>query len=146
VLLILRRDHPGLQRPFRMAAAGILAPIAFICCNLIILWSGLATVNWMFGIVVVIFLLYLAYFSLTERESSANFGWSNLWWLGPWFGGMWIVSALSGHDLGGDGVLGFWPAAIATAIWSLVVIELAKRSSLPAEETGKILAQIERTM
>jgi hypothetical protein len=56
------------------------------------------------------------------------------------------VSALSGHDLGGYGVLGFWPAVIVTAVWSLVVIELAKRSSLPAEETGRILIQIERTM
>jgi amino acid transporter len=146
VLLILRRDHPDLQRPFRLVAASIVAPIAFICCNLIILWSGLATVTWMFAIVLIIFLLYLVYFYLVAREQSANFGWDHMWWLGAWFGGMWIVSALSGHDLGGYGVLGFWPAVVATAVWSLVVIELAKRSSLPAEETGRILIQIERTM
>lgn len=146
VLLILRRDHPGLQRPFRVAAASIVAPIAFICCDLIILWSGFTTVTWMFAIVLIIFLLYLAYFYLAAREESANFGWENLWWLGAWFGGMWIVSALSGHDLGGYGVLSFWPAVVVTAVWSLVVIELAKRSSLPAEETGRILIQIERTM
>jgi amino acid transporter len=146
VLLILRRDHPDLRRPFRLAAANIVAPIAFICCNLIILWSGFATVTWMFAIVVIIFLLYLAYFYLVAREQSANFGWEHMWWLGAWFGGMWIVSALGGHDLGGYGVLGFWPAVVVTAVWSLVVIELAKRSSLPAEETGRILIQIERTM
>jgi hypothetical protein len=58
---------------------------------------------------------------------------------------MWILSALSGHDLGGYGVLGFWPAVAVTAVWSLIVIELAKRSSLPVEETGRILIQIERT-
>ena len=40
---------------------------------------------------------------------------------------------------------GFWPAVAVTAIWSLIVIELAKRSSLPVEETGRILIQIERT-
>ncbi|HEX3882262.1 MAG TPA: APC family permease [Stellaceae bacterium] len=146
VLLILRRDHPDLQRPFRLAAAGIVAPIAFICCDLIILWSGFATVTWMFTIVLIIFLLYLAYFYLSARERGANFGWGHLWWLGAWFGGMWIVSALSGHDLGGYGVLGFWPAVVLTAGWSLIVIELAKRSSLPAEETGRILIQIERTL
>jgi hypothetical protein len=59
---------------------------------------------------------------------------------------MWILSSLSGHDLGGYGVLGFWTAVVLTAVWSLVVIEMAKRSSLPAEETGRILIEIERTL
>ena len=145
VLLILRRDHPDLRRPFRLAAASIVAPIAFICCNLIILWSGYSTVTWTFAIVLIIFVLYVAYFYLFAHEQSANFGWDNVWWLGAWFGGMWILSALSGHDLGGYGILGFWPAVAVTAVWSLIVIELAKRSSLPVEETGRILIQIERT-
>jgi amino acid transporter len=82
VLLILRRDHPDLQRPFRLIGASIVAPIAFICCDLIILWSGFATVTWMFAIVLIIFLLYLAYFYLAAREPSANFGWDHMWWLG----------------------------------------------------------------
>jgi amino acid transporter len=146
VLLILRRDHPDLARPFRLIGAPVIAPIAFICCDLIILWSGLTTVSWLFGIVIFIFILYLAYFYLIARQQNANFGWEHMWWLGAWFAGMWIISGLSGHDLGGYGVLGFWPAVIITAIWSLIVIELAKRSSLPAETTGRILAQIERTM
>jgi amino acid transporter len=146
VLLILRRDHPDLARPFRLIGASVVAPIAFICCDLIILWSGLTTVSWLFGIVIFIFVLYLAYFYLIARQQNAHFGWGHMWWLGAWFVGMWVISALSGHDLGGYGVLGFWPAVIVTAIWSLIVIELAKRSSLPAETTGRILAQIERTM
>ena len=101
--------------------------------------------SWTFAIVLIIFVLYVAYFYLFAREQGANFGWDNVWWLGAWFGGMWIVSALSGRDLGGYGILSFWPAVAVTAVWSLVVIELAKRSSLPVEETGKILIQIERT-
>ncbi|MGF6408931.1 APC family permease [Paraburkholderia sp. MM5482-R1] len=146
VLLILRRDHPGLKRPFRLGAAGILAPTAFICCNLIILWSGLATVSWLFMIVLFIFLLYLIYYHLIAHEDPANFGWRHIWWLGAWFGGMWTISALSGHDLGGYGVLGFWSSVAVTAVWSVVVIELAKRTALPAEETGRILIEIEHTL
>ena len=146
VLLILRRDHPDLNRPFRLFAASIVAPIAFICCDLIILWSGFATVNYLFAIVLIIFLLYLAYYYLIAREAGANFGWDHIWWLGVWFGGMWILSALGGHDLGGYGVLGFWSDVVATAVFSLVVIELAKRSSLPAAETGRILIEIENTL
>ncbi|HVY17937.1 MAG TPA: APC family permease [Rhodopila sp.] len=146
VLLILRRDHADLPRPFRLVAPAIIAPIAFICCDLIILWSGFTTVCWLFGIVLIIFALYLVYFYLIAHEKSSAFGWDHIWWLGAWFGGMWIISALSGHDLGGDGVLGFWPAVAVTAAWSLIVIELAKRSALPSEETGRILIEIERTL
>lgn len=146
VLLILRRDHPGLHRPFRVAAAGIVAPVAFICCDLIILWSGFNTVTWLFGIVLLIFLLYLAYYHLIAHEKPADFGWDNIWWLGAWFGGMWIISALGGRDLGGYGVLDFWASVAITAVWSLAVIEMAKRTALPAEETAKILIEIEHTL
>ncbi len=146
VLLILRRDHPDLERPFRLMGAGIVAPIAFICCDLIILWSGFITVTWLFGIVLTIFALYLIYYFLIAHESAADFGWNHIWWLGAWFGGMWIISMLSSGDLGGYGILSFWEAAAVTALWSTVVIELAKRSALPADETGRILINIERTM
>lgn len=146
VLLILRRDHPKLTRPFRLGGAGIIAPLAFIFCNLIILWSGLGTVTPLFLIVITIFVIYLIYYYMFARESAAAFGWDHIWWLGVWFGGMWIISYLSGKDLGGIGVLGFWTAVGVTAVWSLIVIELAKRCSLPAEETAKIMMNIEKTM
>lgn len=146
VLLILRREQPDLARPFRLAGAWVVAPIAFIFCNLIILWSGFGTVTPLFLIVLAIFAIYLAYFYLVARESSANFGWGNIWWVGVWFAGMWIISYLGGKDLGGIGVLGFWTAVVVTAVWSLIVIELAKRCSLPAEETAKIMMEIEKTM
>jgi amino acid transporter len=68
MLLILRRDHPDLKRPFRLAAASIAAPIAFICCDLIILWSGFTTANWLFAIEMAIFLLYLGYYHLIAHE------------------------------------------------------------------------------
>lgn len=146
VLLILRRDQPDLERPFRLAAASVIARIAFIFSDLIILWSGFITVSWLFGIVLFIFALYLIYYFLIAREASEDFGWENIAWLAPWFGGMWIISALSGQSLGGFGFLGFWPAVGLSAFWSLVVIELAKRSSLASEETANILVEIERTM
>lgn len=146
VLLILRKDHPHLKRPFRLRGASFVAPLAFIFCNLIVLWSGLATVTPLFLIVLSIFLIYLVYYYVFARESSASFGWDNIWWLGVWFAGMWVISYLSGKNLGGIGVLDFWTAVSVTAVWSLIVIELAKRCKLPAEETAKIMDNIERTM
>lgn len=142
VLLILRRDHPDLVRPFNLMGASILAPIAFIFCDLIILWSGFVTVSWLFAIVLFIFALYLIYYYAIAREPSADFGWGHIAWLGAWFGGMWIISALSGHDLGGYGLLSFWVAVAVTAVWSLFIIWLSMRSSIPAEETAEMLTQM----
>lgn len=144
-LLILRRDYPDMHRPFRLWGASIIAPIAFICCDLLILWSGLTTVSWMFGIVIAIFVLYMIYYYLIARADPAQFGWSHIWWLGVWFGGMWIISALSGHDLGGYGYLTFWESVAVTTIWSIISIEVAKHAALTKAETTKILDQIEQT-
>ena len=65
------------------------------------------------------------------KKPREDFGWRYIAWLLPWFGGMWVLSALS--DVGGGfGVLGFWPGVVLVAIWSLFVIALALRSALPA--------------
>ena len=54
---------------------------------------------------------------------------------------MWVLSAL-GDVGGGFGVLGFWTGVVLVAIWSLVVIALALRSALPAEETAEMMVRM----
>ena len=43
---------------------------------------------------------------------------------------------------GGYGVLGFWTGVVAVAVWSLIVMWLALRSALPAEETAKLMTSM----
>lgn len=76
---------------------------------------------------------------------SSEFGWRYVAWLLPWFGGMWILSALGDID-GGLGWLTFWPGVVAVTVWSLVVIELALRSALPAEETAEMMTKMGPTL
>ncbi len=47
---------------------------------------------------------------------------------------------------GGRGWLTFWPGVIAVAVWSLIVMEVALRSALPAVETAEMMAQMESTV
>jgi amino acid transporter len=141
VLLVLRRSQPTLRRPFRLWGAEILAPLAFICSNWIIYWTGFKTNTFLIALVAAGFVLYAAYYHLIARQPASEFGWRYIAWLLPWFGGMWVLSALS--DVGGGfDVLGFWPGVILVAIWSLVVIGLALRSALPATETVEIMSRI----
>jgi amino acid transporter len=141
VLLVMRRNQPNLSRPFRLWGAGVLAPIAFICSNWIILWSGFKTNSFLFGLVAAGFALYVFHYHFIAKGSTKDFGWRYIAWLLPWFGGMWVLSGLSGID-GGLGVLSFWPGVITVTIWSFIVMWLALRSSLPADETTEIMLRM----
>ena len=44
-----RRRLPDANRPYRLPAAGVLSPLAFIIANLIIMWTGWDTV-WKLGV------------------------------------------------------------------------------------------------
>jgi hypothetical protein len=49
----------------------------------------------------------------------------------PGFAGWRALSSLD--EIGGIGVLGFWPAVVLVEVWSLVAMSLAPRLALPAE-------------
>jgi amino acid transporter len=144
VLLVMRRNQPDLRRPFQLWGAHVLAPVAFICSNWIILWSGFRTNSFLFGLVAVGFALYALYYHFIAKNAAENFGWRHIAWLLPWFGGMWLLSGLSGID-GGLGVLSFWPGVIIVTIWSLIVMWLALRSCLTAEETAEVMLRVGKT-
>lgn len=140
-LLVLRRNVPGARRPFNLPGAGIIAPLAFICSNFVVLWTGFYTNTVLFVIVGVGFLIYAGWYHFIARQSAASFGWKEIAWLLPWFGGMWVLSGLS--DVGGGaGVLGFWPDVGLTALLSLIVVAIATRSALVAEDTASIMARM----
>ena len=142
VLLVLRRNQPKIKRPFRLWGAEILAPLAFICSNWIIYWTGFNTNSFLFGLVAAGFALYALFYYYVAKKPHKDFGWRYIAWLLPWFGGMWALSALS--DIGGGfGVLGFWPGVALVAVWSLIVIALALRSALPAVETAKVMVRMD---
>lgn len=134
VLLVLRRNLPDVVRPFRLPVASLLAPFAFICSNCVIYWTGFRTNTYLFIIIALAGSLYAFHYRFVAKRPAAEFGWRHIVWLLPWFGGMWILSALG--DLGGGaGVLGFWPAVGSVAIWSVVVLVVALRTALTPEET-----------
>lgn len=85
LLLVLRRRRPDLERPLRLMGAEAIAPIAFICSNWIIEWTGFKTNSFLFGLIAIGSILYELYFHLIARQPAAAFGCRNISWLMPWF-------------------------------------------------------------
>jgi amino acid transporter len=143
-LMVLRRNLPELKRPFRMSGAGIVAPLAFICSNLIIYWTGFRTNNFLFSLVAIGFIFYAIHHHFIARRSVHDFGWRHIAWLLPWFGGLWLLSWLGGIG-GGRGVITFGWDILLVTIWSVVVLLLALRSALNGSETSNMMARMNST-
>lgn len=143
-LLVLRHSMPELARPFRLRGAWIIAPAAFICSNWVIYWTGFRTNSFLFGIVAIGFVLYALHYHFVAKKPAAEFGWQHIAWLLPWFGGMWILSWLSGIG-GGRGVLDFGWGVLCVAVWSVLMLIMAVRTALSAKDTARMMNVIDAT-
>jgi len=144
VLLRLRTSMPHAQRPFRLWAAWFTAPAAFIVSNWIVFWTGLATLNFLFGLLLLIFVGHLAYRYLLAGEQARRepLGLARIWWLFPYFGGLWLLTRIGPAAVGGDGTLTLFEAMGAIALLSLVVMWLALASSESAEQTVQAVQEM----
>ena len=134
---------PEAPRPFQLKAAWILAPAAFIVSNLIVCWTGLATLDFMFGLLFAVFVLHALY----QRLSGARRGWRALewahaWWLLPYFAGLWLFTFLGPKDIGGNETLNLYTDIAAIAVFSLVIIWLALVTALPHQVTRQMVHAI----
>ena len=79
-LMVFRKVYPDIHRPFKMPAAQVLAPIAFIVSSLLIYWSGWSAVEMsVISTFVGLFLLYF-YNKYAGRITKEDI-YGGLWWL-----------------------------------------------------------------
>ncbi|EQD36910.1 amino acid permease family protein, partial [mine drainage metagenome] len=129
ILMRLRRALPDATRPFRLRAANVLAPIAFIASNWMIYWTGYSVARWMFGAVFVYIVAYLSWYFAVRRRPLRDLGLRQAWWTVPYFAGMWLISYLGPTGaMGGCGALGFFTGMWIIVGFSLVVLWCAVRS------------------
>ena len=135
-LVALRRVDPDRPRPYRMPAAGVIAPISFIAANLIIYWSSFPTV-WKLGVAIAIGFVLFVLFRASEalRHKVPMFGPEtqprSLLWILPWLLGIGVISGLGQYD--GAGIIPEWIDLAVVAVWSLVIYFVAIRMAMPSE-------------
>jgi amino acid transporter len=100
----LRRSRPELRRPYRLPAAGLLAPASFVFATFIAYWSGWQTIS------TLMLALVLGYgFMGLSRKLHLDLEpppieWASARWLFPYLVGLSVVSYLG--DFGHGGILG----------------------------------------
>jgi amino acid transporter len=143
VLLQMRRSMPDRPRPFRLWGAWVLAPAAFIVSNWIIFWTGLATLNILFGMLLVLLVGYLTYYyGLADPQARRPLDWQHAWWLLPYFGGLWLLTRLGPGIVGGDGTMTLFTDMGAIALFSLLVIWVALATSVPDDEVRQVVSEM----
>jgi amino acid transporter len=138
-----RGQVPDADRPYRMPAATVIAPVAFILANLIIYWSGFE-VLWKLAIAIVIGYVLIGIFMAFDKDRPP-LDWKSATWLPVYLIGMGIISwqgqfsgAASGdkHPLPPTitGNIPFWWDMVVVAGFSLIIYYWAMYAKLPRNE------------
>jgi amino acid transporter len=137
----LGHQKPDLPRPFRLGAASVLAPAAFVISNFIIYWSGWE-VNWKLDVAVVLgYLLMGASRLFKANPHTQRIDWGAAIWLWPYLVGMAVISFL-GQFGGGRNVIPFYWDLVCVAAWSLVVYDGAMALRLPAATVDRLAQDV----
>jgi amino acid transporter len=133
-----RGQVPEAPRPYRLPAASILSPIAFIVADLLIYWSGFEVV-WKLGIVLVIGYVIIGVGMAFDRQRPP-LDWKSAVWLPAWLIGLGIIS-WQGQYSGGailspvnTNNIPFWWDIVIVAAFSLGIYYWAMWTKLPRAE------------
>lgn len=144
VLLQLRQSMPNAPRPFQLWVPWVIAPAAFIVSNWIVFWTGVATLDFLFGMLLVVFVGYLAYHYLLAGAQARRepLGWAHVWWLFPYFGGLWGLTELGPQAVAGNGTLTLFEGMAVVAVFSIVILWLALATAVPQTEARQVVEEM----
>jgi amino acid transporter len=137
-----RSRLPDHERPYRAPAGGVLAPLAFIVANLLILWSGWETV-WKLGIAILIGYLILAVnriFNLNPTTPQLDLRAAS--WLPVYLVGMGLIVYLSDFGPLENPVFPLWWDMVAVAVFSFAIFLWAQRVALSRERIESMIGDV----
>jgi amino acid transporter len=133
-----RKQVPEAPRPYKVPGVTWFGPLAFICANMIIYWSGLEVI-WKLGVCIVIGYILIGVCMIFDKERPP-LDWKSAQWLPVYLIGMGIISWM-GQFTGGAKLpplptmkLGFGWDMLVVAVFSVVIYFWAQWSRLPREE------------
>jgi amino acid transporter len=128
-----RKRLPNADRPYRLPAAGVLSPLAFVIANYLILWSTWDT-DWKLGVAILIGYVILALNqALHLNPTKPDFQWRSAQWLPVYLVGMGLIVYLSDFGPLEDPWFPLYWDMVVTGVFSLIIYYWAIAVSLPSE-------------
>ncbi|MGW0583228.1 APC family permease [Streptomyces sp. NPDC002920] len=134
---------PGRERPYRLPAGKVIAPLSFVVANLIVYWAGWDTL-WRLGVAIVIGYVLLggyAWYAVRSGLPDApRLDWRAARWLPVYLLGLGVISWQGGF--GGQGHLGLWWDMLVITVFSLVIYYWALATASRPEEIERSIEEV----
>jgi amino acid transporter len=141
-LLALRKADPQRARPYRVPAASVLAPLAFVAANEIIYWTSWTTVAKLMLAIVAGYMVFGSSYAWGRPVERPPLDSRSLGWILPWFAGLAVISYFGQY--GGTKLIPEWVDLGVVAAFSLVICYVAVQFSLPNHRVSAAVAADER--
>ena len=154
----LRKSKPDLPRAYRLPAAGVLAPLAFVFATWVIYWSGWQTLTTLTVAMLIGYALVAISYRLDLNPSAPRIDWAAATWIFPYFIGLLVISYFGDFgaggiiggigifkhvlDQGGNDALGLVGGLVACAALSLGIYRLAIARRLGEAEVDRYVADV----
>ncbi len=153
----LRLQKPDLERPYRLPAAEILAPLAFVLASFIVYWAGWGTYTTLMVALLLGYALMLASAQFHLNPNQPKMDWGAAVWIFPYLIGMGVISYFgtfgTGGIIGGVGIFKTWLVGgnndlglvgglIASGGFSLIIYYLAISRRLAPAEVDHYVAEV----
>ena len=94
----LRRQDPDRPRGYRLPAASVLCPLAFVFANCIVYFAGFSTIFWLYVLIAIGFIAFAGYQAYLPAARRTIIDWRAAYWILPWLVGLIIISWLGRYD------------------------------------------------
>ena len=149
----LRRTDPDRPRLYRLPAAEVLCPLAFIFANCIVYFAGWSNVFWLYMFIVLGFIIFGLYQVSIPAHRRTNIEWRSAYWVLPWLLGLGIISWQGQYTSSTTTVfdltlnptlrIGQWWDLGLIAIFSLAIYYWAVYSGMPHEKVQEAVESVE---
>ena len=149
----LRKQDPDRQRGYRLPAAWLLSPLAFIAANIVVYVSGYSTIFWLDMFILVGFIIFGLYQLSLPAEKRTILDLRSAAWLLPWLAALLVISWLGRYDGSPTKVFGLtlvatkrikeWYDLGGVAVMSLIVYYWASFSAMPVDKVQAAVTQVE---
>jgi len=149
----LRKQDPDRPRAYRLPAAWLLSPLAFIAANIVVYVSGYSTIFWLEMFIAVGFIIFGLYQVSLPADKRTILDLRSATWLVPWLGALLVLSWLGRYDGNPTRVFGLtlvasqrignWWDLLAVAAMSLVIYYWATNTAMTADKVQTAVAEVE---